>query len=340
MTVDLSEATLGDDLLVRNVVILGKQSKNSDGKVFREYSNAAMESAVRIFEGMPAFIDHQEKGKATQHRSVKDMFGTYKNVKVDLQEEKVRGDLQLYDHTLGQHVAAIIKVNPRAVGNSINTGGKVVMRNGIQIVEEIFARTPAGVKASVDLVGDPATTSSLFESTDLDKESEMDLKDLTLAELREQRPDLFDKLIAEGKTQSSGDLAKLTEEIKTLKDEAVKLTESKQALTVKVDAFGAKEAMASQHKEVDALLTEAKLPKEAVTEVFKSILYALVERKDGDKTITVKEQATSLIEDRKITLGLKGVKGNHEKVPVKESTGEKLSTKDIMTELAEATKVD
>ncbi len=309
ITVDLSEATIDEDLLVQNAVILGSESTNANGKVYRRYTEKCMAAAIPIFEGAPAFTDHPAKNKERDHRSVRDMYGTYRHVRIE--EGKLRGDLQIFDHTLGQHVAAIIRKNPAAVGNSIRTAGRVRMESGVQIVEEIFPRDKWGIKASVDLVNDPATTSSLFESQQFSKESDMDLKDVTLTELREACPSLVTRLIAEGKSTQD-------DELKALKEQVETLTKEKTSLTEEVTTLKQAEAVHAIGITVSKALSESKLPEAKVTDVFRNSLLALTEQKDGDKVVTVADQVKALIEERELLVGVR----THEKKGVTGAGGD------------------
>jgi hypothetical protein len=306
---DLSEIQEDKDnsLLFRNVAIMGNKSVDRKGAVIREYTPTCLQNAVAIFEGAGAYIDHPEPTKRHLHRSLKDMYGIFKNVRAKLEEGKLRGDLLCLDSPIGQHVASIIRTCPEAVGNSIHASGKMRLSGRKQIIEEIFPRTEWGTKSSVDLVNDPATTQNVYESrtdsSNVKETSNMEMQDLTLTELREQRPDLFQKILQEG--AGSRD-----EEVKTLKADKTALEEEKVSLTNQVDAFKLKEDQHSVRDTIDAMLKESKLPPKAITDTFKNTLYNLSERKDGDKTITVEDQAKALIEERKQILGLKGVQGN------------------------------
>lgn len=303
--IDLSESTIStaSPNLVENVVILGPISTDAAGKVRRRYTPECLQQAVGIFEGAPAFVDHVDPDKTNKTRSVRDMYGYYKNVRVDLQEGKLRGSLDVFDGPLGQHVLSIVKKNPRMAGNSICATGKIRMDGGVQVVEQIMPRTAWG-RPSVDLVSEPATTKSLFESTQEPiKESNMELGNLTLAVLREQRKDVYDTVFQEGVASRNTEVAQLQ----------TQLTESKTKLTAanaELDTLKTRVKLADRRQVVDKLLSESQLPTVAVTDVFRNTLYALEERKEGDKTITVEEQVKAQIEDRRITLGLAGVHDN------------------------------
>lgn len=335
----LSEGVLGDDSVVRNAAILGSTSVNASGGIRRRYTDECLSKAVPIFEGLPAYVDHPEPGKVHMHRSLKDMYGYYCNVRADLAEHKLRGDLVLFENAVGQHVKAIIQKNPLLVGNSIFAAGKGRFAQGVEIVEEILPRTKWGTRPSVDLVGNPATTRSLFEhrdNIDDNRESIMsELQNLTLTELREARPDLHKKMIIEGQETSAAEIKQLKEQISSLETAKQDLEKQVKTLTEQVDAVKKEKEAASNKASVEKLLAESKLPTHAVTDAFKNTLFAVVERKDGDKTITIEEQVKALIEDRRLIAGAapRGVRDNGERLPSDDKG--KVSTTEVLSSLQE-----
>ena len=306
-TTDLSEATPNttDPLILENVAILGPVSLDAGGKIRRRYTDECLQRAVGIFEGAPAFIDHQSKDKQSQHRSIRDMYGYYRGVRADLQEHKLRGSLHLFDNELGKHVAAIAKSNPALAGNSIQAAGRIRKEGDVQVVEEILPRNMWGVRASVDLVSDPATTRTLFESTDnnLNEESSMTVEygNLTLAVLREQRDDLYSALLQEG-------AASRNKEIDDLKTQLNEARQKQQDAEKERDALKSRVGLAEQKSVIDKLIGESGIPGEHISDVFRNMLYSLQEHKEGDKVITIAEQAKAQLEDRRKALGFAGVK--------------------------------
>lgn len=105
------------------------------------------------------------------------------------------------------------------------------------------------------------------------KSTEMDMKDLTLAELKKSRPDILEQVDRE---RADTDKSKETlEENARLKKEN--------------DEFRAANALREKRERIDAKLAESKLPKEAVTDTFRD---TLLEAKDDDAV-------DALIKDRK-----------------------------------------
>jgi len=144
--VDRANATISD------VKILGRQSANG-----REYSDQAMQDAVKCYENIGTNIDHDRSGKERSMMScngwlsecVQKPDGVY--AKVNL----------LKSHPLTETIMEIAEKNPNRIGMSHDAMGKEKMVSGRRIVESIQS-----VK-SVDFVQNPATNKGLFESEDL-----------------------------------------------------------------------------------------------------------------------------------------------------------------------------
>jgi hypothetical protein len=101
----------------------------------------------------------------------------------------------------------------------------------------------------------------------------MDFKGVTLEQLRKERPDIVDAVLLEHK--SSQEQQVLLEERKTLK--------------ARVDVLETEKKIADRRTKISGLLEEAKLPKEAISDLFQS---QLLEAADDSAV-------TRLIEDRK-----------------------------------------
>jgi hypothetical protein len=138
--------------VIKGVRILGRQSLNG-----REYTPEAITKAIGLYEGRPVNLDHPDRSRPTSERSVKDRFGWLVNV--HQANDGLEGDLHyLKSHPQSAQIVEAAQRNPAMIGLSHNADGRTTRRNGKTLVEEII-----GVR-SVDLVADPATTKSLFES--------------------------------------------------------------------------------------------------------------------------------------------------------------------------------
>jgi hypothetical protein len=137
--------------IIPSVKLLGRISKKG-----REYPAAVMAKALPLYEGMRVNIDHVDPN---QRRSLRDRIGLVKNV--TLKEDGLYGDFHYNPkHALAEQIAWDAENAPQNLGfshdtrgGSRNIGGKVV----VESIDKVL---------SVDLVANPATTSSLFESED------------------------------------------------------------------------------------------------------------------------------------------------------------------------------
>lgn len=147
-----------DSSVIHGVRVLGPSSLNG-----RQYSSQAIQKAASLYENRPVNVDHSGSQDGGQRR-VSDRFGWLKNVR--FANAGLEADLHfLKSHPQAESVVEAAERNPALFGLSHNADGRMT-RNGSQyIVEEIV-----GVR-SVDLVADPATTKSLFESLQLKEES-------------------------------------------------------------------------------------------------------------------------------------------------------------------------
>ncbi|MBS3741525.1 MAG: hypothetical protein KGY74_05340 [Candidatus Cloacimonetes bacterium] len=271
---DISEATVDvDKNTIKNVVILSEKSKNG-----RIYTKECQASAVANgkFEGMQSFFNHSKDGS----RDVRDLIGKYVNVKFDEQSSKTVGDLRLIPDTQEtKKMLSIAEEMPDLLGNSISARGKYYREDDMDVVTEIVDAY------SGDIVSRPATTKGLFEDEENNnnrkKETEMEIKDLTVELIREQKPSILQPIDSK--------IEKLEKENKDLKEEKDKLE--------------TKLKMIEKKEDINEKIKEAELPQELVTDIFLESLMS------ADK-----EKIDKLIEDRKNLLEIGGgVEGNHER---------------------------
>ena len=233
--------------IIRNVSILGLRSPNAGG---RDYSDQALDSAIKIFESAPAYYNHK-KGS----RDVRELAGEFRNLSRDSQ--RVRGDLHVLERE--SWLLDLAERFPQRAGASIDaTVSYRKKAGGGEVIESIVSGR------SVDLVTDPATVKGLFESLDSKSKggSDMDIKELQEKLLAEQveTKDLKEKL-----DQEQMDKKKLQEDFKKIQEEVKKLQDAK---------AGEERKSLIETKTKD-------LPEWAVTDVFKK---QLTEAKD-DKVI-------------------------------------------------------
>jgi len=253
--------------VLKGVKVLGLVSKNG-----RRYPKLTLESARELYESSKVNVDHPPQGNAP--RRYGDRIGILKGVEV--KQDGLYADFFFNPkHALAEQLTWDAEHAPENVGFSHNVQAKTRRRNGETIVEEITQ------VHSVDLVADPATTRGLFESdTPNREEDEMSLSEVTLEQLKADRPDLVKALDAatEKRLQESEEAKAKDTEIKTLKEQ--------------VDRYQAKEKLAADKEAVEKLIKEAKLPDALVSDTFRQTLL------EADA-----EKRPALIEDRQALAG-------------------------------------
>lgn len=137
--------------VIRGVKVLGRRSTNN-----RTYTEAAIAKALHLYDGAVVNIDHaRDPGEP---RSYRDRIGTIRNPFVDA-AGGITGDFHFNkSHPLAEQLANDAEYSPESLGLSHNVKAEVARRGGTVYVESI------NTVRSVDIVADPATTSSLFES--------------------------------------------------------------------------------------------------------------------------------------------------------------------------------
>ena len=141
--------------VVRNVKLIGFESKNG-----RLYPPRVLEAAKEKYEGTKVNIDHPSTGDPNTPRGYGDRFGAIKNVQY-VEGEGLFGDFHYNPrHPIANQFIYDAQHNPSALGFSHNATLRVANKkqDGKTVIEEIL-----NVR-SMDLVADPATTTSLFES--------------------------------------------------------------------------------------------------------------------------------------------------------------------------------
>lgn len=138
--------------LVRNVVLLGPQSRNG-----YRYSPTAMQAAMPLYENRPIFLDHADEQSSPTRRKLRDFAGQVLAPRYE--GERLRGDLRL----LGPHtdwLFDLIEAAPQDIGMSHVVLGRRSAEG--QVVEHIER------VVSVDIVAFPATTQSFQEGMNTD----------------------------------------------------------------------------------------------------------------------------------------------------------------------------
>lgn len=150
--------------IIYGLCILGPKSVGKDGKLRRRYSPEAMESAVGLYEGILVNADHPPNHDRNHDTECDRRLGKFFNVRYVMEGgvPRLRGDLAYFkQHPLSGRLveAATRKELHDAFGFSHDVDYDA--EYGDDGVVEVKRITRA---RTVDLVADPATTHSLFES--------------------------------------------------------------------------------------------------------------------------------------------------------------------------------
>ena len=177
--------------VIRGVKILGLESRNR-----RSYLPEALAQAARLYEDAKVNVNHP-KGNPGAPRDYQDRMGTIRNVNARPGEGLFADFYFNPKHALAEQLIWDAEHAPENVGFSHNVEARTV-RQGERIVVEAITRVQ-----SVDLVADPATTRSLFESAaqnspgednniSIDKE-----RALTAEVLKQNFPELVEEICRE-----------------------------------------------------------------------------------------------------------------------------------------------
>ncbi len=282
-----------------------------------------MRGIAENIDGKKFYMNHVSMEELDKHhgvRDVKDILGFYENGRME--NGVPRADIKYLEHQ-APIVESLVGEMADKIGVSIVANGEMSYDKETGIAEAYSLKT----LHSADLVTEPGSTNNMFESGNPNEEEEsMDLKDLTLNELLENRPDMIEAI--EKKVQ---DNLSSKDEVDGLKKQIEELTEGKKALEVKVDEFEVIEATAKKKETVDTLLKESKIDESLVTPIFRE---TLSEAKD-------EEAMKALIEDRKLLTKpekKKGVSGMGDHTDMDESDDETLSDEDYEKAVIEAAK--
>ena len=308
---------------ISGVIILNSTSENRyfPGSKGTKFSEAFLRSVAENIDGKKVYMNHasmEEMGKHHGVRDVKDILGFYENGRME--NGVPRADIKYLQHQ-APIVESLVGEMADKIGLSIVANGEMIYDKETGIAEAYSLKT----LHSADLVTEPGSTNNMFESGKLnDEEESMDLKDLTLNELLENRPDMIEAI--EKKVQ---DNLSSKDEVDSLKKQVTELTEGKKTLELKVDEFEVIKASAKKKETVDELLKESKIEEALVTPLFRE---TLSEAKD-------EAAMKALIEDRKTLTKpekKKGVSGMGDHKDIDESNGETLSDEDYDKAVIEA----
>jgi hypothetical protein len=226
--------------VLKGVKILGLQSRNN-----RRYLPEAVAKAAPLYEGIKVNLNH-----ARESRSYQDRLGVLRNVAV--RDDGLFADFHFnVKHPIAEQLLWDAEHAPENVGFShVVEAKKRRERDGSTTIEEIVH------VESVDLVADPATTKGLFEDV-MERNISVELKELTIEQLQEHRPDLVAKL------QGTDEAGKLSVETNTLKENVAALTKERDELKAKEAEQAKKAAIAEELKTAKLSIDDKKIVSEA-----------------------------------------------------------------------------
>lgn len=168
--------------IIHGVRVLGLTSLNH-----RRYLPEAARNAKPLYEGSRVNADHPENPNG--NRSIDDRIGWLKSITEDA-DGGLSADLHLLkSDPRSSKIMEAAERNPELFGLSHNAEGRTRREGDTVIVEEILR------VRSVDVVSDPATTRSLFESMD-DREKVAMKK--TVRQILEAAPDRIESKLVLG----------------------------------------------------------------------------------------------------------------------------------------------
>lgn len=140
--------------IIRGVKLIGFESKNG-----RTYPPNVLKASVHLYEGAKVNIDHPERDPS-QPRKYGERLGAIRGARF-VEGSGIFGDFHFNpNHPLAKQVTWDAENSPESLGFSHNALLRVAAQkqNGREVIDSIVAIR------SMDLVADPATTKSLYES--------------------------------------------------------------------------------------------------------------------------------------------------------------------------------
>src|SRR3990172_2447257 len=248
----LLEATTVDKEKGIYEVTIIKEGLTSDGR--RYYPKETLEKAAPLFEGVQAFADHPTKSemKDRPERSIRDLIGMYEAPTLRASSDGVR----LKTLESSKWVRPILDMateNPKMAGTSIHADGRVLPKGKgeADLVESIDA------VFSTDVVTKPnagGRIETILASKRNEGGEEMKIEELTLEQLKKDRPDLFESAVRQEKETLEAAHKKALEEAKKAQDNG---------------RFVSKEAFETLKTSQESLLIEKKITESKILDAVK-----------------------------------------------------------------------
>ncbi len=205
--------------VIRGVKVIGCKSINN-----RRYPAETLAKAIPMYEGIGVYADHPGRNEQNADRSFDRKFAWLQSVKQDA-DGGLSGDLHyLTTDPRGPKLAESAARRPDLFGLSHNAEGKTKMQDGTLVITEITKVN------SVDVVTDPATTQTLFESEAIVE---------TVTPVTEAFETDVSAVIADESADTAGRIAKVMEICKSYSksDEKPAMESVAQDLQAKLDAI-------------------------------------------------------------------------------------------------------
>lgn len=151
--------------IIYDVLVVGRTSRNRrESKKGRRYTDDCLRDALRLYEGVKVRTHHKKAGKSSttdiEGRDVGDTLGQLRGVR--LTDAGIRANLHyLKSHPLAERLAEAAEGMPEAYGLSHDVSDWDGGLDG----EGVYAITRIRKLEGVDLVDEPGSTRSLYEST-------------------------------------------------------------------------------------------------------------------------------------------------------------------------------
>lgn len=263
--------------VVRNVPLLGARNPSRQ----RTYLPDTLKRATTLYEGVPYYVDTGNHENPDAASSPLNLIGRIEAPHFADSKQQIRGDVRPISK-MADWFFDLAEQMPEVVGNSPVQRGKAERTNdGEQIVHDIVE------VRRVDLVSRPGTVSGLHDS---EEDSDMQWEDITLADLRAERPDIAKELLDSVSTDKDGagdgpsaaEVKELQEQIKAKETKVKKLKKQVTDLQDEKD-------MQAKRAKADELLAESDLPEDAISDDFRDLV----------RTADDEEAMEALIKDRK-----------------------------------------
>lgn len=262
---DVKEASSLSDTERKIPIVIIEAGKNFSKR--RYYPKSTIQEASPLFAGLKMFINHptDAEERARPERDLKDWVSTITESWYDPELGASRGIAHVHDVWLWEHLKdPVFREN---IGISINASGKRYTKEidgeQTEVIEKIFQ------PQSVDWVTEPGArgrVAYLKESQQKEGDAEM-LKTVTLKELKEQRQDLINEVLAESKAATQSE-----------KDQAVR--EAVAPLNARISELENKDKKAAQKAKVTSLVEASKLPAKAKQKLIESLSVSLYETEE------------------------------------------------------------